>query len=257
MPSGKYNLVKEYTSSRCTTIAPVNLILPHNYGEQTGENESDSASSDDSSFEDFIILLARCKSNIRVLKRVPRAARVIAANGLSQCIEECLACPDSMNSWTNLLTFAYGSLQVPDKVANVSLSTLVKRNVLKPGIKFQNRPGKKKAASLSRRVECKIAEGDVKGAVRILSSTDTLAVQNETTFAELQCKHPSPTREMTFPNPPDASSEPLVVSEKDVFFSIKSFPNGSSSGIDGILPQHLKDLTLPSTGDAGLRLLRT
>lgn len=37
---------------------------------------------------------------------------------------------------------------------------------------------------------------------------------------------------------------------------IGKFPNGSASGIDGILPQHLKDLTSPTTGEAGLKLLR-
>lgn len=47
-----------------------------------------------------------------------------------------------------------------------------------------------------------------------------------------------------------------MVTERDVFYSVKSFPNGSGSGIDGLLPQHLKDLTLPSTGESGLRLLR-
>lgn len=110
---------------------------------------------------------------------------------------------------------------------------------------------------MSKRVECKIAEGDVKGAVRILSSSDTLAPQTVNTFERLKLKHPPPSREMNFPEPPDKTVEPLVVTEKDAFYSIKSFPNGSSAGIDGLLPQHLKDLTFPSTGEVGLRLLKS
>lgn len=72
---------------------------------------------------------------------------------------------------------------------------------------------------------------------------------------QLKLKHPPPSRVMNYPNPPEKDVEPL--SEKNVFYLIKSFPNGSGSGIDGLLPQHLKDLTLPSTGEVGLRLLKS
>lgn len=76
------------------------------------------------------------------------------------------------------------------------------------------------------------------------------------TLTQLQSKHPPPSRDLDFPDPPDKNTETLVVTERDVFYSVKSFPNGSGSGVDGLLPQHLKDLILPSTGEAGLRLLR-
>ena len=35
-----------------------------------------------------------------------------------------------------------------------------------------------------------------------------------------------------------------------------SFPNGSSAGLDGILPQILKDLTAKSNGHTGLNFLK-
>lgn len=188
---------------------------------------------------------------------MPRAARVLAANKLAQCVEECLASPNLASNWKNLLTFAYTSLRVPVRVNNISLATSVKRNIMKPELIF-TRPAKKKTpTSLSKRVECKISDGDIKGAVRILSSSDTLSPQDVSTFEQLKAKHPTPSRPMSFPDPPDKHIDPLVVSEKEVFFSIKSFPNGSGSGIDGFLPQHLKDLTLSSTGEAGLRLTKS
>ena len=37
--------------------------------------------------------------------------------------------------------------------------------------------------------------------------------------------------------------------------AIRSFPNGSSGGIDGLRPQHLKDLTAGTNGVAGQDLL--
>lgn len=255
---GAYKLVKNYTSPGFTSIAPLDFIGMNDDSEEnrTPMNDDDNSSIPDTSFEDFAILLSRCKSNIRVLKRVPRGARVLAASNLAQCVEECLASPNLSTNWKNLLTFAYTSLRVPEKVNNASLTTLVKRNITDPKLIFTKRARKNQPITMSKRVECKIADGDIKGAVRILSSSDTLAPQNESTFTQLQAKHPPPSREMSFPDPPDKSIDPLAVSEKDVFHSIKSFQNGSGSGIDGLLPQHLKDLTLPSTGEAGLRLLR-
>jgi hypothetical protein len=37
--------------------------------------------------------------------------------------------------------------------------------------------------------------------------------------------------------------------------AISSFPKGSGGGPDGLLPQHLKDLTGPTAGDGGVSLL--
>lgn len=255
IPSGIYKLVKNHTSSRLTSIAPANFIGLNT--EQPSEPpEIDNTPTLDTSFEDFAILLARCKLNVRVLKRVPRGARILAANKLSKCVEECLANPNLATKWKNLLTFTYSSLRVPEKVGNISLASMVKRNIEKAELTFTRQQKKRTPISLSKRVEYKIA-GDIKGAVRILSSTDTLAPQTVSTFEQLKLKHPPPSREMNYPDPPEKNVEPLVISEKDVFHSIKSFPNGSGAGIDGLLPQHLKDLTLPSTGEAGLRLLKS
>ena len=35
---------------------------------------------------------------------------------------------------------------------------------------------------------------------------------------------------------------------------VKTVQNGSAGGIDGLLPQHLKDMTCDSTGDVAIRL---
>lgn len=89
---------------------------------------------------------------------------------------------------------------------------------------------------MSRSIEYKIAEG----AVKIRSSNETLAPQNLATLSLLQIKHPFPKRNMELPEPPRRKTD-LVVSKKDVVRTIGSFPNCSEAGIDGILPQHVKD----------------
>ncbi|KAF2890888.1 hypothetical protein ILUMI_15285, partial [Ignelater luminosus] len=47
----------------------------------------------------------------------------------------------------------------------------------------------------------------------------------------------------------------LTVCESDLQKAINSFPSGSGSGIDGLIPQHLKDMTSKSASDAGRNLL--
>lgn len=251
---GKYFLVKEYTSSRIKSIAHVQL-KPSLETDQI-DNESEIEKAKEDAFEDFVLLLARCKRNIRVLKRVPRGARILAARKLTQCIEECLAETQLDLKWKKLLTFSYATLRVPDKIKNKSLASMVKSNLERAELIFPKPKNKKNPISISKRVEYKIAEGNVKGAVKILSSSETLAPQTLETFERLQEKHPPPSRELHFPDPPDKDTQPLQVTEKEVYMSLKSFPNGSAAGIDGISPQHLKDLTLPSTGEAGLKLIK-
>lgn len=71
----------------------------------------------------------------------------------------------------------------------------------------------------------------------------------------MRLKHPAPSRPLLFPEPPTTNSEVLVVTEKEVEKGIHSFASGSAAGIDGLRPQHLKDMISKVTGDAGRRLL--
>ncbi len=116
---------------------------------------------------------------------------------------------------------------------------------------------KTKQADLFKRVESKISEGDVRGAIKILISTEGLAEQNPLTFQKLKEKHPSPGRQLNFPEPPDPSITTASATTMDVYDSIYSFPNGSASGIDGIRPQYLKDLIAKSNSDAAPKLLQS
>jgi len=148
------------------------------------------------------------QKNIRVLKRVPRGARILAAKKLTKCIEDCLAQPHLEKKWKSLITFAYATLRVPEKIKNMSLASMVKKNIEKAELIFPKPSKKRTPISISKRVEYKIAEGNVKGAVKLLSSTDTLAPQNIATFQQLQEKHPPPSREIHFPEPPVEKIQP-------------------------------------------------
>ena len=100
--------------------------------------------------------------------------------------------------------------------------------------------------SAARRASVKLEDGDIKGAMRLLSSSETLAPPTKETFDSLAILHP--------PRPGDRRPAPLPlgtaiqVSPPDVRSAIFKFPCGSAGGPDGLRPQHLKDLL----GDAGM-----
>ncbi|CAK1600345.1 unnamed protein product [Parnassius mnemosyne] len=99
-------------------------------------------------------------------------------------------------------------------------------------------------------------DGDLKNASRILFSDDILAPRHVETLESLRQKHPSVKPSQGLPLPPKTSMQPLQISEKDTVEAIMSFSNGSAGGIDGITPQHLKDLVSASAGNAGGVLLK-
>ncbi|KAM3957665.1 hemolin [Aphomia sociella] len=118
----------------------------------------------------------------------------------------------------------------------------------------RSKPFQKKT-DIKRLVETKVMEGDLRNAARILFSSDTLAPHSDETLENLKKKHPSPQPTSLLPNLPPPSDSFFQIQDADTFSAIMSFPNGSAGGIDGITPQHLKDLVSTSAGDAGKDLL--
>lgn len=87
---------------------------------------------------------------------------------------------------------------------------------------------------------------DIKGAVRIIRSNDSVASINNENYKQLLNIHPKPSREIKLPDPPNKMSVVLEVEVHQIQKAISSFPNGSASDFDGLSPQHLKDLTSKS-----------
>jgi hypothetical protein len=104
-------------------------------------------------------------------------------------------------------------------------------------------------------VEAKVANFDIKGAVKLLSSDDSLASSMKMLLKNLKKKHPSPSRELFFPDAFKTEDFSLIVNEQNVREAINSFPAGSSPGLDGMRPQYLKDIISLSAGEAGQRAL--
>lgn len=222
---------------------------------------SDSIDSDtgvhiSASNHDFIEFISNLKQSNRLVKRIPKGARSVVANDLSVLIEKCIA-KNSVQDWRNLLLFTYRTLRLPEKKVGLSLVQIIKQNSSTPLAPPQTQKLSNRQSSLSSRVEAKLADFDIRGAVKLMSSTDSLAINNGETFDELSKKHPDPSRPLSFPSDPDESIQPLQVDSGMVQSSICSFANGSNAGTDGLRPQHLKDIISLSAGEAGQRALKS
>ena len=87
-------------------------------------------------------------------------------------------------------------------------------------------------------------------------SEDTIADMSNATLSALQQKHPSPHPNSCIPPlPQDSVAHTVSVSVEEVAKAIRSFPNGSAGGPDGLRPQHLKDMVGLSTTGGGHALL--
>ena len=109
--------------------------------------------------------------------------------------------------------------------------------------------------NLAKQVSSKLEEGDVRGAVRIACSEDTLAELNEETLSALRAKHPPQPPGSCFPLAPAANTSLPFLAEGETVQAIRSFPCNTAGGPDGLRPQHLVDLISASAERGGRELL--
>jgi hypothetical protein len=208
----------------------------------------------------------------RVLKRIPKGSRMRAADKFASIVGRIVAEPDNLSAWRDLLLFGYSCLGVPGqrggKRHHSSLASKINAAidaypsvVRKPAPATASRAARKQTGvnNIAARVSEKLEEGDVQGAIRLAASECTMAPHNNETVEALRLKHPPRATSLIGSSPPPSSdhesSSPLVLGQVDIVEAIKSFPSGSAGGLDGIRPQHLKDLAAAQTGEAGQRML--
>jgi len=193
------------------------------------------------------------------LKRIPRGARAEAAKTLQGLLRGVKNDVSNEAAWWRLLAFAPTCLAQPGRGGKSrNLTTMVLRQVRAFALQSTSvpdrvgggsRPKRRKVgdedAEAARRASAKLEDGDVRGAIRILSSKDTVAPMNDATAASLRLLHPPAPVDLR--PAPSASAPPLQATALDVRAAIMAFPSGSSGGPDGLRPQHLKDLVTGNT----------
>ena len=206
----------------------------------------------------------------RILKRIPRLSRPSAARKLAAIIELAVSHND-IPSWTRLLQFPKRCFCIPQRGGKRwNLVSLINKQVSEEGNNFDGplhnawRQGNKSDKSskswnslevLAARVSSKLEEGDYKGAVRLACSKDRIADHSASTFAALKLKHPPRHIHSIIEDPPHQTPWAYSINADEIRKFIMSFPNGSSGGIDGLSPQHLKDLIGPAAEEGATNLL--
>ena len=102
-----------------------------------------------------------------------------------------------------------------------------------------------------------MASGDIKGAVRILVSSNDILPPSPDLIGKLRAKHPSAPSDLNMSAPPtlEEKERTLKVAKEELRKIIFSFRPGSSGGQDGLTPQHLKYLVAVPLGEVPIDLL--
>ena len=199
----------------------------------------------------------------KILKRIPRASRELAAKKFTSCLDSVVRHND-FSSWKNLLEFSARGFRAPQRGGrrNHHLATMVNLQLREGSMSQSSIPNYSYSTisnpfkSLARHVSAKLEEGDFKGAVRLASSEDTLADFSDATLSALRAKHPPPHPNSIIPPSPVVNeNDRLEIVEEELAYIIRLFPNGSAGGHDGLRPQHLKDMINSSIGGCTAQLL--
>ena len=212
-------------------------------------------------------LIGKWKANIKVLQRVPKGARVNAAEAYCKLVDDVVE-GNSIFAWGRLFGFAYSALRCPPRTSsdgsNQRSLTSIVRNQINDYMSHPSLPARQdndvtqvqrsSQPSLAKRVASKLADCNIRGAVRILASDDSFAGYSEEVTAALQQKHPPAPPNVVLPPAPDNDTPPFQATKEQVLEGLHSFPSSSGSGPDNIRPGHLLSLTTKGSGAAGERL---
>ena len=197
--------------------------------------------------------------NQPIIKHIPKSARPACCSALSSLLLHITRSPDNLTAWSNLFNFGLVTLAKPsrggkrhnltsvvkkraDDVINNSTygssisSSLPSSNKLPPSTRQHDA-----SYSLATKISAKIEDGNVRAAVRIICSDDTLAVANQDTLKKLADKHPCAPSNRSITHIACPTPQ-LLTTDSEVLKAIRSFPAGSCGGPDGIRPQHIVDL---------------
>ena len=182
------------------------------------------------------------------LKHIPKGARQTCANRLIVLIRNVIENPEEEDAWMTLLQFGPDVLLKPARggkrhnLTNTIKSRCAdnKTGHVMSNIETTSRRNRNPEATLAAAVSSKIEDGNLKAAIRLLCSEETVAPFDSDTHAQLRAKHPPSSLHPSQIEPPDGFPSLILIGEA-VADAIRSFPAGSSGGPDGLKPIHLSD----------------
>ncbi|ESO06164.1 hypothetical protein HELRODRAFT_160316 [Helobdella robusta] len=231
------------------TAAPV--INPH-----VATRGSSASVSESPSQVDFFHVFDRLTVVLRtahLYDHVPKPCRDKVSKALSALLTAVCDDPCDATHWCRLQCFFAFVLFKPTRggrrtnQANYVIkrlaefsSTEVEFIVASFNTDHNTKPRKHNPNSWISAVTTRIEQGSLSAAVRLACSPAGLAESSPETLAKLKAIHPSaPLNRRAFPAQEPSNGR---VSPAQVLTALKSFNNGSSGGLDGLRPQHIKDL---------------
>lgn len=163
----------------------------------------------DTSF-DLKSILSSLKQKFPTLKQCPKACRIQVAQVLKLAIDKCIT-ENTIDAWHLLLTFPYIVLQCTPKShteIGQSLNSKIKNNLtifeslnnntyqdfllsMSSKAFYKNKNETKVNTNIGPKVISKMSEGNIRGAIRLLTSDDTIAPNSSDTLDILLEKHPN------------------------------------------------------------------
>ena len=99
---------------------------------------------------------------------------------------------------------------------------------------------------------------DIQGAVRIMTSNDSIHPPTQDTINKLKDKHPQRHPNSMIPPEPFKDCDNVFRTNRDnLFKALHYFKKGTARGPDGLVPQHLIDMTGDTLGEPASRLIGT
>ena len=184
----------------------------------------------------------------RLMEHIPRSARTSCSTLLASLLDQILVAPHDTATWAALFSFGPAVLGKPNRGGRRNnVTSLIKKRVaefkgassIPPQAAGRCKP-RSSIELLSSAVSSKIEQGNLKAAVRMVCSDEAPAPPTAETADKLRAKHPLACAGRR-PFPPKLGTS-LCVPQSAVLQAIKSFPNGSSGGLDSLRPQHIKDM---------------
>ena len=198
-----------------------------------------------------------------VLKRIPKASRLQVSIAYKKIIDRIMANPLEKKCWEEFHNFPRLAIgcSIRGGKKNKSLASVVNKRVEsfmagKPE-EISVKKKKKGPPSIEQRVSAKLADFDVQGAVRILTSKESVLQPSAETKAKLQEKHPQQHSNSSNPPLPDDSIPCFSTDKKAFLKALRSFKRGIAGGADGLTPQHMRDMCEESLGEAAHNLIDT
>ena len=206
----------------------------------------------------------------RIPIRIPKSCRIPVAEALAEAIDRTITSA-SNTDWNNFVCFPIPALGVPISPNNAgsSLSSVIRANLKRltqspfdPSTLCQQLPchqARRESSpsdNLRSHVNTKLMLNDIKAAIRVVSSDDTVLEVTPEVLQALIHKHPSEPEDSVTTIIP-AENIAVTADEKKIIRSLRLFSGGCCGGIDGLRPAHLLDLVAVSTAEAGLHLRRS